>query len=275
MSLDLTMNVPITDIALLIDLLRPSQWETVLAATIPAYISMFGTFYLYYQERKDKLKDIKKTKDEEQIKDLNILLANLFQCIENQRDNLNEVLEYKQETEQTFRKRQIFVFKDDTNIEEILRIANKIIVDLPEVSYDLNRLKNDLYWAKRYRDARDNYSNQYDYKFYMERLDREEEQETMIIKRLIAICLVLYDYATSLYPKKRILKITAKAHVATIWKYLIKDKTFNETAVFSRLQYEFKNMAIRDWFFIRLKNQYIMDTKDKKHIEEIKQALKR
>ncbi|MBR3511210.1 MAG: hypothetical protein IKN73_04070 [Alphaproteobacteria bacterium] len=262
MSLDLTMNIPVTDMALLIDLLKPSQWETVLAATIPAYISMFGTFYLYYQERKDKLKDNKKTKDEEQIKDLNILLANLFQCIENQKDNLNEVIEYKKETEKTFGERQIFVFKDDTNIEEILRIANKIIVDLPEVSYDLNRLKNDLYWAKRYRDSRDNYSHKYGYKFYTERLDREEEQETMIIKRLIAICLVLYDYATSLYPKKRILKITAKAHVSTIWKYLINDETFNETAVFSRLQYEFKNAAIRDWFFIKLKNEYIKFAKN-------------
>ncbi len=274
MSLDLTMDVPITDIALLIDLLRPSQWETILAATIPAYFSMFGTFYLYRRERKDKLKDAKQTKDDEQIQDLNILLANLFQCIENQKDNLNEIIEYKKETEQTFKERQIFAFKDDVNIEDVLRIANKIIVDLPEVSYDLNRLKNDLYWAKRYRDSRDEYSHKYGYDFFKERLDREEEQEIMIIKRLIAICLVLYDYATSLYPKKRILKITAKAHVSTIWKYLIIDKTFNETVVFSRLQYEFKNPAIKDWFFIRLKNQYIMDTKDKEHIEEIKQTLK-
>ena len=93
----------------------------------------------------------------------------------------------------------------------------------------------------------------------------EEEQEKLIIKRLIVICLVLYDYATNLYPKKRILRITAKSHVASIWKYLIDDPDFNEIKPFDRLQYKCKNLAIRDWFFVRLKQQYLMDTKAKEN----------
>lgn len=265
MALELTMGIPTSDILLLADVFKPSQWETVLAATIPAYLSMFGALCLYCMGRRDKLKDDKKIKDEEKIKNLNILLSNLFQCIENQRDNLNEVLEYKKETEQTYKNRKIYVFKDDSNMDEIRTISNQIIVDLPEVSYDLNRLKNDLDWAKRYRELRDENANKFGYKFYKERLDREEEQEKLIIKRLIVICLVLYDYATNLYPKKRILRITAKSHVASIWKYLIDDPDFNEIKPFDRLQYKCKNLSIRDWFFVRLKQQYLMDTKAKEN----------
>ena len=257
MALDLSMELPMSDILFLANAFKPSQWETVLVATLPAYLSM----YLYHVGRRDKLKDDKKVEDDKKIKNLNILLSNLFQCIENQRDNLHEVLEYKKETEQTYKSRNIYVFKDDSNMDEVRTISNQIIVDLPEVSYDLNRLKNDLDWAKRYRELRDENSNKLGYEFYKERLDREEYQEKLIIKRLIVICLVLYDYATNLYPKKRILRITAKSHVASIWKYLIDDPDFNETKPFDRLQYKFKNLAIRDWFFVRLKNQYISDNK--------------
>lgn len=265
MALDLAMSMPMSDVLLLASAFKPSQWETVLVATIPAYLSMFGAWYLYYIGRRDKLKDNKKIEDDEKIKNINILLANLFQCIENQRDNLNEVLEYKKETEQTYKNRKIYAFKDDSDMDEIRSISNQIIVDLPEVSYDLNRLKNDLYWAKRYRDTRDENANKLGYGFYKERLVREEEQEKLIIKRLIVICLVLYDYATGLYPKKRILRITAKSHVASIWRYLIDDPYFNETTPFDRLQYRCKNAAIRDWFFVRLKQQYLMDSKVKKN----------
>lgn len=257
MALDLSMELPMSDILFLANAFKPSQWETVLVATLPAYLSM----YLYHVGRRDKLKDDKKVEDDKKIKNLNILLSNLFQCIENQRDNLHEVLEYKKETEQTYKSRNIYVFKDDSNMDEVRTISNQIIVDLPEVSYDLNRLKNDLDWAKRYRELRDENSNKLGYEFYKERLDREEYQEKLIIKRLIVICLVLYDYATNLYPKKRILRITAKSHVASIWEYLIDDPDFNETKPFDRLQYKFKNLAIRDWFFVRLKNQYISDNK--------------
>ncbi len=261
MALDLSMEIPMSDILFLANAFKPSQWETVLVATLPAYLSMLGAWYLYRVGRRDKLKDDKKVEDDKKIKNLNILLSNLFQCIENQRDNLHEVLEYKKETEQTYKNRNIYVFKDDSNMDEVRTISNQIIVDLPEVSYDLNRLKNDLDWAKRYRELRDENSNKLGYEFYKERLDREEYQEKLIIKRLIVICLVLYDYATNLYPKKRILRITAKSHVASIWKYLIDDPDFNETKPFDRLQYKFKNLAIRDWFFVRLKNQYISDNK--------------
>ena len=261
MALDLSMEIPMSDILFLANAFKPSQWETVLVATLPAYLSMLGAWYLYRVGRRDKLKDDKKVEDDKKIKNLNILLSNLFQCIENQRDNLHEVLEYKKETEQTYKSRNIYVFKDDSNMDEVRTISNQIIVDLPEVSYDLNRLKNDLDWAKRYRELRDENSNKLGYEFYKERLDREEYQEKLIIKRLIVICLVLYDYATNLYPKKRILRITAKSHVASIWKYLIDDPDFNETKPFDRLQYKFKNLAIRDWFFVRLKNQYISDNK--------------
>ncbi len=265
MALELTMGMPTSDILLLADVFKPSQWETVLAATIPAYLSMFGALCLYYMGRRDKLKDDKKIEDEKKIKTLNILLANLFQCIENLRDNLDEVLEYKKETEQTYKNRKIYVFKDDSNMDEIRSISNQIIVDLPEVSYELNRLKNDLYWAKRYRDTRDENANKLGYEYYKERLDIEEYQEKLIIKRLIVICLVLYDYATNLYPKKRILRITAKSHVAAIWQYLIDDPDFNETRPFDRLQYKCKNLAIRDWFFVRLKQQYLIDNKVKEN----------
>lgn len=261
MALDLSMEIPMSDILFLANAFKPSQWETVLVATLPAYLSMLGAWYLYRVGRRDKLKDDKKVENDKKIKNLNILLSNLFQCIENQRDNLHEVLEYKKETEQTYKNRNIYVFKDDSNMDEVRTISNQIIVDLPEVSYDLNRLKNDLDWAKRYRELRDENSNKLGYEFYKERLDREEYQEKLIIKRLIVICLVLYDYATNLYPKKRILRITAKSHVASIWKYLIDDPDFNETKPFDRLQYKFKNLAIRDWFFVRLKNQYISDNK--------------
>ena len=261
MALDLSMEIPMSDILFLANAFKPSQWETVLVATLPAYLSMLGAWYLYRVGRRDKLKDDKKVEDDKKIKNLNILLSNLFQCIENQRDNLHEVLEYKKETEQTYKNRNIYVFKDDSNMDEVRTISNQIIVDLPEVSYDLNRLKNDLDWAKRYRELRDENSNKLGYEFYKERLDREEYQEKLIIKRLIVICLVLYDYATNLYPKKRILRITAKSHVASIWEYLIDDPDFNETKPFDRLQYKFKNLAIRDWFFVRLKNQYISDNK--------------
>ena len=261
MALDLSMEIPMSDILFLANAFKPSQWETVLVATLPAYLSMLGAWYLYRVGRRDKLKDDKKVENDKKIKNLNILLSNLFQCIENQRDNLHEVLEYKKETEQTYKNRNIYVFKDDSNMDEVRTISNQIIVYLPEVSYDLNRLKNDLDWAKRYRELRDENSNKLGYEFYKERLDREEYQEKLIIKRLIVICLVLYDYATNLYPKKRILRITAKSHVASIWKYLIDDPDFNETKPFDRLQYKFKNLAIRDWFFVRLKNQYISDNK--------------
>lgn len=47
MALELTMGIPTSDILLLADVFKPSQWETVLAATIPAYLSMFGALCLY------------------------------------------------------------------------------------------------------------------------------------------------------------------------------------------------------------------------------------
>lgn len=252
------------DIIALANAFKPSQWETVLVAILPAYISAFVTLYLYIIQRRDKHRDAKIEQDTEKILDLNLLLMNLFQCIENQKANLSEVQEYKNKTKENYKERTRYVFKTGCNIEDIIRISNKLIGDLPEVSYELNKLQNDLFWAQRYREQRDSRDDGDYYDFYQERLKLEEGQEIIIIKKLVVICLVVYDYATNLFPKKRILKITEKTHIAKIWEYLIDDKNFNEKNVFGKLQYEFKNVAIKEWFFGRLKKQYVKDNQKKR-----------
>ena len=73
MALDLSMEIPMSDILFLANAFKPSQWETVLVATLPAYLSMLGAWYLYRVGRRDKLKDDKKVEDDKKIKNLNIL----------------------------------------------------------------------------------------------------------------------------------------------------------------------------------------------------------
>ncbi len=246
------------DIATIANALKPDTFWTIIAATIPAYI----TAYLYFIQRINKIKDDKKIEDDKKIKDLNILLLNLLLCVEDQIKNLKKVKEQDVYKDQFMNNpRFLYATAERANVNLIKDISLKIVMDLPEVSYELNKLEAELYWVKEYRRQRNDNADM-GYEFYIMKLNKEKGEEILLLKILIPMILIVYDYATFLFPKKRILKITEKDYMSDTWEYLLNDPDFNETKPFFRFQYsDFNSPAIKEWFFKTLKNAYLENCK--------------
>lgn len=191
-----SLNISPEQFTEIIKNVQPSNWSTILAAIISAYLGSFSSLYMYTKQRKDKEKDEKRIKEEENVAKVNLLLLNLLQSIDDQIANIDN-LEKSSINKKKYAIREV---ADYNCIYEYIKIFS---MKLPEILYELNMLKNITYWIKEYGD-----------RFYK---NRDEENKSSYrkeinkaLKIIIPSILVIYDYACIKFKGYNILNIISK-----------------------------------------------------------------
>ncbi len=236
----------------LLKAVKPNLTTSIIVAILPAYISAFATWYLYIKKKNDDKREKKLEQDNKKIKGINLLISNLLQCVEDQIENRKYFEEeYQLDWMQYKAKKVHYAIRKNCNIQLISDIKDFLIADLPEVCYELNTLKNKLSWLEKYHNYK---GTAFSKELYITCVEKEAKTFNDILYCIIPIILILYDYGTTQFPKKRILKISAKPCMTEIWDYL-PDITAPEIFIASKYQYTFKNLAIMYWFFTKLKRR--------------------
>ena len=246
----------------IISALKPSLWA-IIGPVIAMALTAIAALLIPPIERFLRHKDEKQKSEETKLENINLLLLNLLQCIEDQNDNLYRLREQKKLSVEEFLKENArYVIAKRCDVKLIKSASLKLISDLPDVSFELNRLEDDLYWVKELREQRNNMLTDRvpRQEFYASRIEKEENFEMYILKKLIPIVLALYDYARSRFPKKQVLKLSQKDCLVKVWDYL-SDDDLDEVKSFSKLQYEFKDTAIKKWFFETVKKECLQKKK--------------
>lgn len=233
-----------------------SAFITPMATLIAAFGGSFMTYKLYEKQRTDNETKECKTIEELKIKNINILLIQLLDCINDTLANLNTVEDQKEYAINEYKNNQLYVVCNNCNTEIIINILNEFVIDLPGFTYRLNNMKDLLVWAETYRNRRNEaIKNRTNEEHYEKLIKIEKEWLVKILERIVPCILVLYDYATYKYSSKYvILKISEQKNFKNVWKYLPLD--FKQVDIESKLQYKFQNPAVPRWFFRILKKAY-------------------
>lgn len=231
-------------------------WTTLMNGLVTLSAAFFGsfvTFKIYQQDKLDKTNKENKLIEEEKVKNLNILLIQLLECVYNTLLSLEVVEEQKNIYENNYAKAVKRAFRNNCDIETINTAIKHFIIELPGVMHNLNSLNLFLEWSKTYRERR----NEIIYKkLSKESYNIASKREFDILEDIIYIIvpslLVIYDFAISNFGENyTILKISKKEFLKEVWKYLPKD--FKSIDVEANLQYKFQSEAILKWFFEILK----------------------
>lgn len=228
-----------------------------LATLCAAFGGSFMTYKLYEKEKQDNYMKEHVLKEEEKVKNLNMLLIQLLECIDNTLLNLQRVEEQKDSHMSNYKGILAYAVRRNCDLGMINNAIRHFIIELPGVIYNLNSLSRMLEWVETYRNRRNELIRKKvnNGEKYQRQVEFELHWNKNIIELIIPCLLVIYDFAMFNFGDKyTILKITEKDILKDAWKYLPED--FKKVDIESTLQYKIKSNAIIKWFFDKLKKEY-------------------
>ncbi len=254
------ITISMDNLAKLASAYAPSPWPSAITTMVTTAIAAaMGSVGLYFWQRYDKKKQIENSDNDKKIKNLNLLLLNLLHCIKDQNNNRIQILEHKKIPFKKFMSgTSFFEAYGECDLKIIKSSVLELISDFPEISFELNELEHELSWIKAYREQLNTLGRKEinDEKRFLALIERESNLEMHIIRKLVPVILAIYDYAKDRFPDKKILNIFSHPIMITSWVNLDNDKKFIPKNIFKRLQYEFKNKSIEEYFFQTLRNEY-------------------